>query len=370
MPRFLGESDYQHGQVSRSGILLTNLGSPDAPTTAAVRRYLKEFLWDRRVVEIPRPLWWLILNGIVINTRPKRSAHAYQAIWTDAGSPLVVTSMAQRDGLAAALEQSLGVAVPVELAMRYGQPSIASGLDALRRAGVRRVLVLPMYPQYSGSTSASTFDAVAQVLAGWRWIPELRTINDYHDHPGYIDALATSIRAAWRDQPPAEHLLMSFHGLPKLFLDWGDPYHCQCHTTARLLADQLELPDDRWTLTFQSRLGKAEWLQPYTDKTLEQWGRAGHKRIDVVCPGFPADCLETLEEMAITNRALFLAAGGEEYNYIPALNQQPGHIAFLKDLVLNHLQGWPETSPDFDADRREAAARQGRERALALGAKQ
>ena len=368
MARFSATPDFAHDQAPLIGVLLTNLGSPSAPTTAAVRRYLKEFLWDRRVVEIPRPLWWLLLNGIVLRTRPKHSAHNYKAIWQDDGAPLLTISAGQQQALQSKLQQRLAGPVRVELAMRYGSPSIAHGLEALRAAGARRLLVLPMYPQYSGSTTASTFDEVSRVLRDWRWLPDFRMLSSYHDHPGYIDALAASIRSAWKQKAPAERLLMSFHGLPKYFLEQGDPYHCQCHKTARLLAEKLELPDDRWSITFQSRFGKAEWLQPYTDKTLEKLAGEGLKAIDVVCPGFPADCLETLEEMAITNRQVFLDAGGEHYRYIPALNDDPGHISFLADLTTEQLQGWPEVRPDYDADAAAEAARSSREHACALGA--
>jgi len=375
MARFSATPEFAHDQPPRIGILLTNLGTPDAPTTAAVRRYLKEFLWDRRVVEIPRPIWWLLLNGLVLRTRPKKSAHNYQTIWQPDGAPLLTISAAQQQALQAELQRRLGgdaqsSPVRVELAMRYGKPSIADGLQTLRAAGARRLLILPMYPQYSGSTTASTFDEVSRVLRDWRWLPDFRMLGSYHDHPGYIDTLAASMRAAWQQQPPAEHLLMSFHGLPKYFLDQGDPYHCQCHKTARLLAEKLELPDHRWSITFQSRFGKAEWLQPYTDKTLERLAGEGLKGIDVVCPGFPADCLETLEEMAITNRQIFLDAGGEHYRYIPALNDDPAHIAFLADLAGENMQGWPETAADYDSEAASQAARRSSERARALGAKQ
>ena len=373
MARFSATPNFAHDQPALTGVLLTNLGSPDAPTTAAVRRYLKEFLWDRRVVEIPRPVWWLLLNGLVLRRRPKKSARNYQAIWQDDGAPLLTISAAQQQALQTELQTRLGNHDPrgpvrVELAMRYGSPSIADGLQALRAAGARRLLVLPMYPQYSGSTTASTFDEVSRVLRNWRWLPDFRMPTAYHDHPGYIDALANSIRAAWQHQAPAERLLMSFHGLPKYFLEQGDPYHCQCHKTARLLAEKLELPDNRWSITFQSRFGKAEWLQPYTDKTLERLAGEGLEAIDVVCPGFPADCLETLEEMAITNRQVFLDAGGKHYRYIPALNDDPTHIAFLAELARQQMQGWPEAAGDYNSAAATEAARRSRERALALGA--
>lgn len=368
MARFSKLSDFSHRQLPSTGVLLTNLGSPSAPTAKAVRRYLKQFLWDRRVVEVPRPLWWLILNTVVLNTRPKRSAKAYQAIWTDDGSPLLSLSRAQAAALQQELDACPGGPIRVELAMRYGEPSIASALDKLREQGAQRLLVLPLYPQYSGSTTGSTFDAVSAVLQQWRWLPALRMVTGYHDDDAYIDALAASVNDAWQRQAPGQHLLMSFHGLPRYFLDQGDPYHCQCHKTARLLADRLGLPEDRWTISFQSRFGRAEWLQPYTDKTLEKLAGNGVGRIDVICPGFPTDCLETLEEMAIANRQTFLAAGGREYRYIPALNQAPAHIEMLRRLVLQNLQGWPEADPDYDLDRQRRRAEESHRRAVTLGA--
>ncbi len=334
--KYLSEPDYPHDQVASTGILLANLGTPDGPDRVSVRRYLKEFLWDPRVVEMSRPLWWLILNGIILNTRPQRSAHAYASVWSEQGSPLLAISRAQHQGLA----EAMGPGVRVELAMRYGNPSIAKGLEALRRVGARRILVMPLYPQYSGSTTASVFDTVTAQLRGWRWIPELRFVNQYHDDAGYIQALADSVQAFQEAHGRPERLVMSFHGLPQAYFDAGDPYYCHCQKTARLLAESLKLTAQDYAVTFQSRLGVKAWLKPYTDESLKALPAQGIRRVQVVCPGFSADCLETLEEVAMENRDHFLAAGGESYQYIPCLNDGAGHIRFLRDLIERHLQGW------------------------------
>ncbi|MES9898931.1 MAG: ferrochelatase [Sedimenticola sp.] len=322
-----------------TGILLTNLGTPDAATTADVRRYLKEFLWDPRVVETPRWLWWLILNGIILRTRPKHSAAAYRKVWTDEGSPLLTISQKQATALQSALEQHMDGSAKVVLAMRYGSPSIAQGLEALRRANARRVLILPLYPQYSATTTASTFDAVSQTLQGWRWIPELRFVNHYFDNNQYIKALSESVRSAWKKQGRAERLLISFHGIPQSYADGGDPYPQECKVTATKLAQALNLDEKEWAITFQSRLGRQEWIKPYTDETLKLWGKEGVKSVQVICPGFSADCLETLEEIGEENRNYFLSAGGEEYQYIPALNDAISHIELMTDLVVSSCGG-------------------------------
>ena len=350
--KYLSESDYVHGQPPATGVLLVNLGTPDAPDRVAVRRYLKQFLWDPRVVETPRPLWWLILNGIILTTRPQRSARAYASIWGQDGSPLLSVSRAQH----ARLVEALGPTLKVELAMRYGQPSIPQALAALRQAGVRRLLVLPLYPQYSGTTTASVFDAVAQEIRGWRWIPELRFVNQYHDDPGFIAALADSVRAYQAEHGQPQRLVMSFHGLPQAYFDAGDPYHCQCHKTARLLAERLGLGAGDHAVTFQSRLGVKAWLRPYTDEYLQGLPGQGIRRVQVICPGFSADCLETLEEVAMENRDHFLAKGGETYDYIPCLNDGAGHIAFLQDLIHRHLQGWEPAPFDGPASLARAKA--------------
>ncbi len=320
------------------GVLLLNLGTPDAPTPGAVRRYLAEFLWDPRVVEVPRPLWWLLLHGVILRTRPRRSAAAYRQVWDEReGSPLLSISRRQ----AGLLRERLAAAgVRVELAMRYGNPSVADGLQRLRAAEVQRLLVLPLYPQYSATTTASTFDAVTSALRRWRAIPELRMVNGYHDDPLYIAALAQSVRDFWDDHGRPERLLLSFHGIPLEYAQKGDPYAGQCHTTARLLAEELRLRDGEWGLSFQSRLGRQEWLRPYTDETLEAWGRAGIGTVHTLCPGFAADCLETLEEIAVENREIFRRAGGGEYLYIPALNDRADHLDLLLGLVRRHSCGW------------------------------
>jgi ferrochelatase len=322
------------------GVLLTNLGTPDAPNPPALRRYLGEFLWDPRVVETPRLPWWLILNGFILRTRPRRSAEAYRRVWTEQGSPLAVISQRQPAAVQRALDDRLQQPVKVALGMRYGNPSIASALEALKAAGVERLLVLPLYPQYSASTAASTFDAIAARFGDWRVIPSLRFIRDYHDDAGYIQAVAAKIRRFWDEHGRGERLLMSFHGLPKRFADLGDPYAEQCRASAAAIAEELGLGPEQWLATFQSRFGPAEWLQPYTDKTLEQLAGERVRRIDLVCPGFSADCLETLEENAMVNRDLFLAAGGEQFQYIPCLNDDPEHIQALADLIQRELGGW------------------------------
>lgn len=315
----------------RTGILLNNLGTPDAPTPGAVRRYLREFLSDRRVVNLPPLVWWPILNGIILTTRPRKSAHAYQRIWWQEGSPLLVISQRQL----AALKQHFRDRddLVFALGMRYGTPSMASALATLRDAGVDRIIVLPLYPQYSSATAASTFDAMATTLKGWMALPDVSFVAQYHDRPWYPRAVAASIREAWAQRPAAERLLFSFHGMPKATLNAGDPYYHQCMASARMIAAELELPEERWQVTFQSRFGAQEWLKPYTDKTLEEWGRSGISSVDVVCPGFSADCLETLEEIEMLNHDTFLEAGGKSYNYIPALNDRPDHIEGLAGMI-------------------------------------
>ncbi|MCB1768355.1 MAG: ferrochelatase [Candidatus Competibacteraceae bacterium] len=360
---------FTHDRPAGAGILLANLGTPDAPTPSALRRYLAEFLWDSRVVEIPRPLWWLILHGIILRIRPAQSARKYAMIWTSEGSPLLAISRRQAAALAESLTGRCLGPVRVALGMRYGQPSIASALAELQAAGAERLLVLPLYPHYSAATTASTFDAVTNELRTWRWLPELRFIAQYHDDPGYLDVLAAHIRAD-RAEQSGERLLFSFHGLPKRNLLAGDPYHCQCHKTARLVAERLELTPEQWAVAFQSRFGRAEWLQPYTSTLLTDWAKVGVKSVDVVCPGFAADCLETLEEIAMENRQTFLDAGGERYRYLPALNDASDHITALTRLVEQHAAGWPEFSAQYNADAvaTECATRSHRARAMGAAA--
>ncbi|WP_006786598.1 ferrochelatase [Thiorhodospira sibirica] len=365
---YIGESNHIHGEAECLGVLLANTGTPDAPTAPALRRYLKQFLWDPRVVEVARPLWWVILNGAILQVRPRRSAELYAKVWTPEGSPLLAITKAQGQALQSVLEQRLPGPVRVAIAMRYGHPSVAEALEQLRQARARRILVLPLYPQYSASTTGSIFDALAESFTRWRWVPELRFINHYYDAPTYIEALAHSVRSHWAQQGQQDYLMMSFHGVPRSYLLAGDPYHCHCFVTGRLLAEQLKLERTAWELTFQSRVGSQEWLKPYTEETLKLLPRQGIKRISVICPGFAADCLETLEEIAVENRKNFLKAGGEHYSYIPALNGQDMHIETLAQLVIQHTQGWPEAAPDYDAVQEAVKAELTRQRAMEKGA--
>lgn len=356
MPTYQKTPQFEHGLAESIGLLVVNLGTPEDATTPAVRRFLKQFLSDPRVVEYPRWLWWLILNGIILRIRPSRSAEAYRKIWTEKGSPLMLYSRAIADGIAQQLEQRMPGAINVELAMSYGEPSIDAAVDRLLAKGARRLLVLPMYPQYSGTTTASVIDAVGRKLGKLRWIPETRFINQYHDEAGYVEALAASIREFWNEHGRGTKLLFSFHGVPRSTLLNGDPYHCQCRKTARLVAESLELGDDEWLLAFQSRVGREEWLRPYTDETVERLGKEGLDRLDVVCPGFSTDCLETLEEIAMQNAELFIASGGKTLHYVPALNARDDHVEFLTDLVQKHLAGWPGSFQESPASRNRAIA--------------
>lgn len=364
MPRYAPEPPHVHGQAGRTAVLLVNLGTPDAPTAPALRRYLGQFLWDPRVVEIPRPLWWLILKGVILNTRPKQSAEKYAAVWLPEGSPLRVYTERQ----AKLLKGRLGAAghghLLIDYAMRYGEPAIGATLDRLKAEGATRILIVPLYPQYAASTTASVFDDVADWGKRTRHLPALRFVRDYHDDARYIAALAASVREHWArtgGQPAGAdyRLVMSFHGLPRRSLDLGDPYFCECQKTGRLLAEALGLDAGQYLVSFQSRFGKAEWLQPYTQPTLEQLGREGVRRVDAICPGFAADCLETLEEIAMECKAAYLSRGGGEFHYIPCLNDRPDGIAMLAGIVTDHLGGW--LAP-------QAADPQTAERAKALGA--
>ena len=342
------EPAHAHGSAAKTAIVLCNLGTPDAPTPAAVRRYLAEFLSDPRVVEIPRAAWLPILHGVVLRVRPARSARKYASIWMPEGSPLKVWTERQAVLLEGYLGER-GLAVTVRPAMRYGSPSIASVLDAVKASGADRILMLPLYPQYAASTTASIADALAAWLRTIRNIPEIRFVKHYHDDPGYIGALAARVVEHWRINGRPDKLVLSFHGLPRRSLTLGDPYHCECLKTGRLLAERLKLDDDAVIVTFQSRFGRAEWLQPYTAATVEALAKGGKRRVDVFCPGFVSDCLETLEEIGIEVKQTFLAAGGKEFHAIPCLNEQPLWIAALADLVLRHLQGWLERPADSAA---------------------
>jgi ferrochelatase len=317
-----------------AGVLIGNLGSPAAPTPAAVRTYLRQILGDPRIVEAPRLLWWLLLNLVIVPRRCYHSARLYRKIWSEQGSPLLAISQRQATALQARLQ------LPVVVGMSYGEPSVGSGLQELRRVGCRRILILPLLPQASSTSSGSYFDQVFRILRGWRWVPELRTVGGYHDDSRYIDALAASIREHRETNGAAERLLISFHGIPQAYAEAGDPYPDQCRTTAELLAQRLQLGKDDWQLSFQSRLGRARWLGPYTDQVLAEWGRQGLSRADVICPGFSADCLETLEEIAIGNCRLFSDAGGGDLRYVSALNDRPDHIEAIARLAERNLEGW------------------------------
>ncbi|MFZ2540521.1 MAG: ferrochelatase [Gallionella sp.] len=334
------EPDFAHGTPVKTGILLINLGTPDAPTANAVRPYLKEFLSDPRVVEIPKLIWWLILNGVILNVRPKKSAAKYATVWSEEGSPLRVHTAKQATLLQGYLGERTKAPFVVDYAMRYGNPSIPSMLRKLKEQNCQRILIVPMYPQYAASSTATAFDAVFDELRQMRNTPALRTIKNYHDHPGYIKALANNINEYWAKHGRPDKLVMSFHGVPQYTLEKGDPYHCECHKTARLLTQELGLKPEQYTLSFQSRFGKAEWIKPYTTATLLELGRQKMQRVDVVCPGFVADCLETLEEIAQEGKEDFLHAGGGEYHYIPCLNENNDWMHALTDLVMDNLHGW------------------------------
>lgn len=364
--RFVPEPAYQHGTIAKTAILLVNLGTPDAPTAPAVRRYLREFLSDPRVVEIPPAIWKPILHGVILRTRPRASAARYAAIWTADGSPLRVYTERQAKLLQGALGERLRAPLVVEHAMRYGEPSIPAVLAKLRAARCERILVLPLYPQYAASTTGTALDEVFAALARMRNVPEVRVVKHFHDHPAYIRALADSVREYWRANGRPDRLVMSFHGLPRHTLDRGDPYHCECQKTARLLAEELALAEGSWQIAFQSRFGRAEWLKPYTASVLTELGRKGTGRVDVLCPGFVSDCLETLEEIAIEGRALFLGAGGKALHCIPCLNDRPGWIAALAAIARDHLGGWVAEGHDRAAA--EAAAQASAARAKRFGA--
>jgi ferrochelatase len=314
------------------GVLLTNLGTPDAPTASALRRYLGEFLSDPRVIEIPRLVWLFILHGIILRVRPKKSAKLYQGVWTSEGSPLLVISKQQQQ----AIQEQLGDSFSVKLGMRYGNPSIASALRELQAEGVRKIIVLPLYPQYAAPTTGSSFDAVAKEFSLWRWVPELHFINNYCDEPLYIDALANSVREHIEKNGKPQKIIFSYHGTPKRNLELGDPYYCLCIKTTRLVAEKLGLDKNDYIASFQSRFGYAEWLKPYTDETLKNLPAEGIKNIAILSPAFSADCLETLEELAVENRHTFMEAGGEHYQYIPALNDRADHIHALVQLIRHH----------------------------------
>ena len=365
--RYLQEPEFRHDSLAQTGILLINLGTPEAPTAAALKPYLRQFLSDPRVVEIPQWLWQPILRCVILNTRPKKSAEKYAQIWTRDGSPLKIYT----DKLARQLQGFWGNSrrqpVVVDYAMRYGQPSVEAALQRLKQQGCRQILIVPLYPQYAASSTASALDEVYRVLQRMRNMPEIRVLKHFHDHPAYIDALAQRVLGHWQRNGRPDKLLMSFHGVPKFALDRGDPYHCECLKTGRLLAEALGLNKDQYEIAFQSRFGKAEWLQPYVAETLQRLGKAGTGKLDVICPGFVADCLETLEEIAMEGKQTFLAAGGKEYRYIPCLNDEAYWVDAMIRIVEPHLAGWID--PAYDAQRARQDAGRTRELVHALGAK-
>lgn len=347
---YLPEPTYTHGTPQKTGILLVNLGTPEAPTAQAVRPYLKQFLGDPRVVEIPKAVWWLILNGIILNVRPKKSAEKYASIWLPEGSPLRVYTEKQAVLLKGYLGERTQTPLAVDFAMSYGNPSIADALFRLKQQNCQRMLIVPMFPQYAASSTAPVFDQLFSTLQKTRNVPALRTVRNFHDHAGYIGALTANINNYWSKHGRPDQLVMSFHGVPQYTLEKGDPYHCECHKTGRLLAEALGLSAAQYTVSFQSRFGKAEWIKPYTTATLKALGSQKTRRVDVVCPGFVADCLETLEEIAMEGREDFLHAGGGEYHYIPCLNANDDWIHALSDLVMDNLQGWLETPDDAELE--------------------
>ncbi len=320
--------------TKKTGVLLVNLGSPSAPTIPAVRQFLRDFLWDPRVVNLPRPLWWLILHCFVLPFRPRRSALAYRKIWESKGSPLVFLTRQLTEKVADRLQVEN---VTTHYAMRYGDPSIADRLKDLKKQGIEKLIVLPLYPQYSSTTTASVYDDLVRELKQWRHLPDFQFISDYYRHPRYIAAVAESIEQSWNEHGKNELLLMSFHGLPEVLTRWGDPYFYHCQQTAAMIAEKLGLNESEWQMVFQSRFGKAEWLKPYCVDTLKNLPAQGIKKVDVVCPGFAVDCLETLEEIAMENKAVYIGAGGSAYRYIPALNDSNAHVDALAGLLAQHL---------------------------------
>jgi ferrochelatase len=343
--RYISSPDFRQ-DAERIGVLLVNTGTPDSLQVRDIRRYLAKFLSDPRVIELPRWLWLPILHGYILRTRPRRSQAKYRKIWTEEGSPLLSLSRTLRTALASALAQRALAPFSVELGMLYSTPSVAAGLAKLQQAGAQRILVLPLFPQYSGAATGAVHDQVMHELTRWRWLPELRCVADYHDHPGFAAALRDSILAHWQQHGRTGHLLLSFHGIPEAYFDKGDPYFFKCHRTARLLADELLLKEGEWSVSFQSRLGPSKWLQPYTFEQMTRLPARGVDDVTVVCPGFAVDCLETLEEIAMENRQRFMQSGGRKFEYVPALNASAGHVRFLADLIGQHTQGWVDAGLD------------------------
>lgn len=345
--RYTSSPEFRHDGAERIGVLLANSGTPESPSVRDVRRFLARFLSDPRVIELPRVLWQPLLHGLLLRTRPRRSARKYARIWTSDGSPLAALSSELRRRLAGTLAERVLAPFSLELGMLYSRPTIAEGLDRLRAAGAQRILIVPLFPQYCGASTGSVYDRVGAELTRWRWLPELRFVAEYHDYPGYIEALRASVAQHWEAHGRTRHLLISFHGVPERYFHQGDPYFCKCQKTARLLAEELMLKEDEWSVSFQSRLGLAKWLQPYTIEVLGGLPARGVDEVTVVCPGFALDCLETLEEIDIENRHRFLEAGGRRFEYVPALNASASHARFLADLIARHCLGWTGTEIGF-----------------------
>ena len=338
--KYKSNEKYVHGDQRKIGVLLVNLGTPDAPSTSAVRKYLSEFLSDPRIVEIPRLIWWLILNCIILNIRPKKSRDLYRKIWLDNGSPLLVISKSIVEKLKKSKKISEKNHIILDLAMRYGQPSIKTALENFEKHNVNKLAIIPMFPQYSAATTASIFDKLSKELSKWRNIPDIRFLSTYHDHISYVEACANKIKNSWKKHKKAKKLVFSFHGLPQVNLYKGDPYHCYCHKTARLIANELKLEQDDYFVTFQSRFGKQVWLQPYTDDVLAKLAKDGVDSVDIFCPGFLCDCLETLEEINIQSREHYFSSGGKSFNYIAALNDDDDNILSIEQIILNEVSGW------------------------------
>lgn len=360
----LPEPAYRHGSIDKTGVLLINLGTPDAPTAKALRIYLKQFLSEPRIVEFPRWLWWFILNGIILNIRPAKSARKYEQIWTSEGSPLKVHTERQTALVAALLKKQFDLAPVIEYAMIVGNPSIAEKLQQMKEQGCSRILVLSLFPQYAASSAGCALDSVFTELSKMRNIPDIRTVRHYHDDPGYIAALAQNVCDYWEKHGRPDKLVISFHGVPHKTLEMGDPYHCECQKTGRLLAEALGLTEGQYQVCFQSRFGFSQWLSPYTSDILKELGKQKTGRIDIVCPGFVADCLETLEEIAIEGKTTFIEAGGGEFHYIPSLNEHPEWIKTIGDIIQSHLTGWGTRQPA------KGDMEQSRKRALELGAEE
>jgi len=365
--KLVKETQYTHGNPQSTGIILVNLGTPEKPTTSSVRKYLAEFLSDQRVVEIPRFFWLIILHCFILPFRPRQTAKKYRTIWTEEGSPLRVNTKNLANAIARSLQKTTKSPFIVDYAMRYGKPSFESVIVQQKKKNIKNVLVVPLYPQYSSSTTGSVFDATSRAFQKMRNIPNIRFLRSFHDHAAYIDACAAIIEQFWRENGFPSKLILSFHGVPKFSLLAGDPYHCECHKTARLIAEKLHFDDTKIIPTFQSRFGRAEWLKPYTIDVMKSLGEAQTERVDVFCPGFTSDCLETLEEIKIENKNEFLAAGGKSFNFIPCLNINDNWITGLDQIVRENIEGW--ISPDYDPGKAALQANKSKERALELGAK-